>query len=299
VRRHLLALASAALLVAAAAPPPEGLAPPPERLPAAGGGLVLAVEDGDTLDMDDGRVVRLAGIEAPKPPVGRNEPGGHNEGRHWPLAEAARAALGELALGRRIELRGAGTADRHGRILAHVVRDDGVWLQGALLTRGLARVHTRPDARDLATDMLALETGARGAGRGLWRTRAFAVRPAEPPALERDIDSFQIVEGRVVSAAKVHGQVFLNFGADWRDDVTVRISPEALKVFTRAGVDPMGLEGRAVRVRGWVGLRNGPMIEATHPEQIEAVDGAALPHPPPRRTAARHVDEDADGEDRP
>jgi hypothetical protein len=29
------------------------------------------------------------------------------------------------------------------------------------------------------------------------------------------------------------------------------------------------LEHRDVRVRGWVEVRNGPRIEASHPEQIE------------------------------
>jgi hypothetical protein len=28
-------------------------------------------------------------------------------------------------------------------------------------------------------------------------------------------------------------------------------------------------------VRGWLQWRNGPMIEATHPEQIELLPGAA------------------------
>ena len=45
-----------------------------------------AAIDGDTLALDDGRVLRLAGIEAPKPP-----PNADGE-RRWPLAEAAAAA---------------------------------------------------------------------------------------------------------------------------------------------------------------------------------------------------------------
>jgi hypothetical protein len=44
------------------------------------------------------------------------------------------------------------------------------------------------------------------------------------------------------------------------------------KLFRGAGVDPAGLDGRRIRVRGWLRSRNGPMIEATHPEQIELLD---------------------------
>jgi micrococcal nuclease len=39
--------------------------------------------------------------------------------------------------------------------------------------------------------------------------------------------------------------------------------------FTAAGIDLKALAGKRLRVRGWVMWRNGPMIEATHPEQIE------------------------------
>jgi hypothetical protein len=37
----------------------------------------------------------------------------------------------------------------------------------------------------------------------------------------------------------------------------------------RQGMDPATLKGRTVRVRGWLKQYNGPMIEVTHPEQME------------------------------
>ena len=45
-----------------------------------------------------------------------------------------------------------------------------------------------------------------------------------------------------------------------------------MRTFRRAGVDPTSLEGRRVRVRGWLQSLNGPMIEVTHPEQIEVLE---------------------------
>ncbi|WP_247877262.1 thermonuclease family protein [Azospirillum brasilense] len=239
-----------------------------------------AATDGATLLLEDGRSLRLAGIEPAAPPMAA-EPGDH-----WPLAEAARRALAELAVGQRLTVRGEARTDRHGRLLAQVERGDGLWLQGELLARGLARVHTRPDARALAREMLAAEAAARDAGRGVWRTRAYAVRPADPDALRRDRDSFQIVEGRVLRVSKAGGDAYLDFGEDWRTDVTVHIGRAALREFVAAGIDPLSYEGRTVRVRGWVGLRAGPLIEATHPEQIERLDGAGPPlRPAPRPSA--------------
>lgn len=246
---------------------------------------VAAVIDGDTLELADGRRVRLAGIDAAKPPAGA-------EGdRRWPLAEAATAALTELALGRSLTVKGEAATDRHGRLVAQLVRDDGLWLQGELLARGHARVHTQPDARALAREMLAAEAAARRAERGLWRSRVYAVRPADPETLRRDRDSFQIVEGRVLRVTKSSSEVYLDFGDDWRTDVTVHIGRAALRDFAKARIDPLSYEGRVVRVRGWIGLRSGPMIEATHPEQIERLDDAPS-RPKPRLLSPREEEPD-------
>jgi endonuclease YncB( thermonuclease family) len=225
---------------------------------------VAEIVDGDTVRLADGRVVRLAGIEAPKPP-----PGGETA-RAWPLSDAARDALDELLRGRAVALREAGTQpDRHGRWVAHLFREDGVWIEGELLRRGVARVRTAAEDRAQAGEMLALEEEARNARRGLWRSPAFAVRDAA--AVGRG-EGFQLVEGRVVEAAAVKGDVYLNFGPDWRTDFTVQIPRRVLRLFREAKLDPAAWSGRRVRVRGWLQSRNGPLIEATHPEQIELLD---------------------------
>jgi hypothetical protein len=118
--------------------------------------------------------------------------------------------------------------------------------------------------------MLALEREARAARRGLWADPAYAARTADEAT--RFLDSFQLVEGVVLEAAKAKGQVFLNFGGDWRTDFTIRIPGPALKLFRAAGLDPFALKGSRVRVRGWLRAENGPMIDATYPEQIERLD---------------------------
>ena len=90
--------------------------------------------------------------------------------------------------------------------------------------------------------------------------------------LSQKLGTFQLIEGRVLDAAKVKGTVYLNFGADWRTDFTISIPREALKLFEVDGVDPLSLIGESVRVRGWLIKRNGPMIRAKHPKQIELLD---------------------------
>lgn len=231
---------------------------------------VASVVDGDTLvldrDIDGRREVRLVGTQAPKLPLDRP----HFEA--WPLADQARDALALIVDGREVRLRAHGRAvDRHQRTLAHLYRDDGLWVQGEMLRQGMARVYTFADNRALAADMLAVEGTARAEGRGIWGHPFYAIRAADA-ALLREIDTFQIVEGRVQRTARVGSHVYLNFGADWRDDFTVSIAAKDLKTFEKAGIDPLRYEGRVVRVRGWIDSRNGPLLRVTHPEPIETVD---------------------------
>jgi len=70
----------------------------------------------------------------------------------------------------------------------------------------------------------------------------------------------------------VKGHTYLNFDADWRSDFTVSVAPRDRRWFANGLAKLIDIKGRLVRVRGWLGWRNGPMIEATHPEQIEVLE---------------------------
>lgn len=234
------------------------------QLPASPGGTVAAVIDGDTVILSNGDEVRLVGIQAPKLPLGR---AGF---RAWPLAEEARVTLEALVRNRSFtEHVGGAGMDRHGRVLAHLVSENGVWLQGEMLRLGFARVYTFPDNTALAQVMLALEHEARRNLFGIWSHPFYAIR--SPGETERDIGTFQIVEGVIRAAADVRGTIYLNFGEDWRSDFTVAIRRQSRQRFEQ--LSPASWQGAEIRVRGWLKSRNGPMIEATHPEQIELLKG--------------------------
>ena len=228
--------------------------------------LVASVVDGDTVVLEGagGDEVRLVGIQAPKLALGR---AGF---RAWPLADQSKAALAALVLGQPVGLAfGGRRMDRHGRLLAHMVGDDGTWVQGALLGRGMARLCSFADNRAAVPSMLAQERDARARGLGIWGHEFYRLRT--PDDVAGHTGTFQIVEGTVLAAARVKGRVYLNFGADWRTDFTVSLDRRARRLFRQAGIDPLALAGRRLRVRGWVRRFNGPLIEATHPEQIEVL----------------------------
>ena len=103
--------------------------------------------DPDSLRLADGRIVRLAAILGPHPPLGRES------GRPWPIADEARKALDALIAGKDLGLAfDARRSDRYGRLVAHAVVA-GAWVQGEMLTQGFARVETAPDMRAVAREM--------------------------------------------------------------------------------------------------------------------------------------------------
>ncbi len=266
-RRGALA-ASAAL--AACGPRPQMAAD--ESGVETGTGAVLEALDGQTLRLDTGDEVTLAGLRAPQAAAGL--------GPAEPGFEASKAALAGLAVGHSLQFAPSlqtGPRDRWGRIAAHVWRAEGegeTWLQARLTAAGAARVDPEhagtaspgaPDWDEAAAALLVREAEARAAVRGLWREAYYAVRPAD--AASASIGAFQIVEGVVVDVADVRGRIYLNFGPDYRTDFTASIAPDDVDGFERDRV--FALPGARVRVRGFVEARNGPMISLTRAVQLE------------------------------
>ena len=221
---------------------------------------VARVIDGETVALDDGAEVRLVNIVP-------------SEGR----GEAARGALRQLlAAGGRAQLALSGRErDRRGRWLAqlYLLRGGGrLWVQGDLIGRGVARAYSLADTRACMRELQALEARARANRLGLWSDPETAVLPAwQTRAILRRRNAFAIVEGRVHTVAATRKWTFINFEADWRRDFTIAIAAADRRLFDGSDVRLDGIEGMRLRVRGWVESWNGPVIKATHPEQIETL----------------------------
>ena len=179
-------LFSVCFLAACAKPHPLDALEPGER------GRVVRVLDGDALVLDTGQSVRLVGIEAPARP--------YKDRAGEPFQEESRRMLEDMALGREVQLYYAGlTRDRYDRALAQVRTTDALgpdyWLNAELLRRGGARVRVYPDTAGGSETFPALEAGAREAGLGLWKLKAWHV--ADAAFLPENFERFQLVRGLV------------------------------------------------------------------------------------------------------
>jgi endonuclease YncB( thermonuclease family) len=240
------------------------------RLPAFATGIAGAAKDGRTFALEDGREVRLAGIEVPALASGQLA---HNAAP----AAAATGYLQSLVTGRTVVLKGpAPDRDRYGRLVAQVdvrLETGERWVQAEMTAAGHSRVGAHAGDRGCTAELMRRERAARAAKLGLWSDPYYGMRRAEDPAaVSRERGRFTIVEGNVLSVRESGGTIYVNFGRRWSEDFTVTIAKRNERAFAAAGLEPKRLAGRRIRVRGFIEERGGPWVEASRPEQIEVME---------------------------
>lgn len=243
---RVLAVVAAALCLAAC-----GDAARLDALAAQGKARVVEVVTGDMVRLSDGSDLKLAGITAPK--------------LDEPYGEASRERLATMVLGQDVELMSAGAArDPFGRKVAQLRLAKGRrWVQGRMLREGAARVRTFPESRALAKEMLRREGEGRNAGRGLWALPGYRVLIAKEAAVAAP--GFALVEAQVGHVRTGTDTRRLDLG----HGLSVVIPARAIQDFDSAGSSPASLEGRLVRVRGYV--RDGE-LRLDHPEGLEILN---------------------------
>jgi endonuclease YncB( thermonuclease family) len=228
-----------------------------------GEGRVATVVDARNLRLEDGREIRLSGIER-----GGIERGGTDR-------PSGRAALSAIAAGRDVTLHGDDdTPDRYGRQGAFVfVTGSEHSVQSELLRRGEVLVSSDISEKNCAAALAAAEGAARDAKLGIW-AETTAIKNAESPGdILSAIGQFTVVEGRVLSVRQAGAITYLNFGRNWTRDFAATISRRIIPAFESANLGPKSLENRRIRVRGVVSSRGGPRIELLRVGQVEVLGG--------------------------
>ena len=126
---------------------------------------VVRVVDGDTVEVRIGgreETVRLIGIDTPETVDPRSPVECFGE-------EASDRAKALLPVGTEVRLvADVEPRDRYDRLLAYVYRDDGTFVNLALVEDGYASVLTYPPNVAHASEFTAAAARAREGGRGLW-----------------------------------------------------------------------------------------------------------------------------------
>ena len=228
-----------------------------------GNGRVSAVLDARTFRLEDGREVRLAGIEIADD-----------------AAERSKAALAGLIEGRAVILRGPDdTPDRYGRQPAFAVLEGlDRPVQFDLLTGGEAFASPAVRDRPCSRALLAAEATARAARRGIWAGSAALKNAKSADDILARRGRFTVIEGTVSSARLAGVTFYVNFGRRWTRDFAVTISRRMMASVEAAGIDLKSLKDKRVLVRGWIEARGGPgrgpRIEVTQAGQIEVTSAA-------------------------
>ncbi|MGE1092643.1 thermonuclease family protein [Pseudomonas zeae] len=223
---------------------------------------VQRVVDGDTLRLNDGRSVRMIGLNTPE--LGRQ--GRSDE----PFAVAARKRLQALvdASGGRVGLRpGKQVKDHYGRTLAHIYSTSGANLEAQMLADGLGfQVAVAPNV-DLVACQQAAERSARKAGLGLWR---------QSPVLKAEQiqrSGFAVISGRVSKVQRNRGGIWIEL----QDSLVLRVAPNLVGQFDNARLQ--ALKGKQIEARGWIvdrsrrgGLQSGQsrwLLPLTDPSMLQ------------------------------
>jgi hypothetical protein len=162
--------------------------------------------------------------------------------------------------------------DRWQRRRGHLVdAATGAWTARDLIGTGAAIAAPALARPACFPALMQAERAARARNLGVWKTER--VQSAHRPgALETRIGRYTLVAGRVLSLGETRSTLYLNFGRRWSRDFTATIAIKELDAFTAAGVDARSLEGAAIRVRGVLLQSGGPLVEISHPAQIERLE---------------------------
>jgi len=215
-----------------------------------GEGRVTAIVDARSVRLDDGREIRLTGIQS---------------------TATTKQTLTSLLVGRDVSLRGTDdTPDRYGRQSALLfVGESETSVQATLLAQGDAIASAEIADKDCAAALMSAEAEARRQKKGNWADPSAIKNAESPDDILAGIGRFMVIEGKVLSVRQAGAMTYLNFGRNWTHGFAATISKRTLPAFENAGMTLKSLENRRIRVRGWVEGTTGPRIDVRLLGQVE------------------------------
>lgn len=134
---------------------------------------VVRVVDGDTVVLNNGRTIRLIGVDTPESFTNRKlakDANALNQEKEvmQGLGKKAAAYTRSIALDKEVQIKTDRKArDRYGRTLGYIFLSDGTMLNEKLIKDGYACAYTRFQFK-YRDEFVSADNEARSEGRGLW-----------------------------------------------------------------------------------------------------------------------------------
>ena len=224
---------------------------------------VKQVIDGDTIELDNGLMVRYIGIDTPE--IRKRQ------GESWvyapePYAEKAKEFNRQLVEGKEVRLEfDVQKKDKYNRSLAYCFVGD-TFVNARMLKEGFALLYTIPPNVKYADLLVKMQETARQDNRGLWgEIQVVPVKEAKGY-----LNQIVTVEGRVSSIYQSSKVTILNFG---RNKFKAVIFREDYPVFMAKGVSIVSYKGKTIRVTGKIKrYKDDFEIIMRHPSAVEVLD---------------------------
>jgi len=197
---------------------------------------IKAIYDGDTVQLSDGRKIRLLGINTPEIAHRNNraEAGG-NAAKQWLVKALANKKV-------RLEL-GVEKQDKYKRYLAHLFTEEGLHINLELVRLGFASISIYPPNFKYADALLGASDAAEQRQLGIWQYKQYQTKTVAQLNVDNK-QGWQRIIGKVGRIKQTKKNTYLSLS----NKMTLRIKKLDLALFG----DIELLKGKKIEARGWV-----------------------------------------------
>jgi len=215
---------------------------------------VKAVYDGDTVVLEDGRKIRLLGINTPEVQHrDKMADAGGEEAKRWLVNKLQNTKV-------RLETDVEKT-DKYHRTLAHLFTEEKEHINLQLVEAGLAEASIYPPNLLYVDELVKAQDQAEQSKLGIWRRPEYAPMPVSS-LTEAGHTGWTRLVGKVVNIRKTRKSVYLEFS----DSFAARIESKWADLFP----DVNGYLGKNVEVRGWLNKNRSKFsMLIRHPSAIK------------------------------
>jgi endonuclease YncB( thermonuclease family) len=215
---------------------------------------VIKVYDGDTVVLNDGRKIRLLGINTPEiRHRDKMADAGGDEAKQW---------LKNKLENHKVRLvTDAEKTDKYGRTLAHLFTENKEHINLQLVEAGLAQVNIYPPNLLYADALLKAGNKAEQDKAGIWQREEYAVKPVDATD-QGGYTGWLRLAGKVSRIHYTRKFVYLEFSRSFE----ARIERKWLSLFP----DINEYFGKTIEVRGWLNKNRGRLsMLIRHPGAIK------------------------------